>query len=820
MPTQKDILARQYLELARQREEGAFTYVRKGPAAGPEVAAASERSNWNVTAADIPRIEAALADDSPFTDKAIETEESSLKQINDAVQRMRRNDVSKYNHVPQFLREYYGRKALIEVFGSADEFPPLTEELKRKLDRMTLRPEFRDAIARLIEREAVDRNGESAVPQLRAYDTYLNERMLADTLAPVSPEEAGRIRQKYPGQQGEKMLADNADRQRFIAKSLFLAQLGRMDIIDEDESRHPYRGSVAELFSHGSRVAFSLPYGEKAKQDLVYDAWRKNALDTGVMFKGRFASHELHRRRVDVNGYQDGQFKEIRIRWKDQLKRGQVYKKVTTYFGNYGMNIPLGGMGKPFNGGDCVDDRGSFGHLYMRTRKGDPEHCGVILMGFENAQPKKESCIGQLHNFKAISHDLSSFYSTKNTLGKTIGGREADLTHLSAEDLTGALNQFELGYRTLQERAKTDPKAAGQLNRLNQALCGSRLPARELANLMTSLGMGRDNALRCVRSARSPQDADYSKKGAFYNAEMYEVDRSLVREPDPGMPSAVRSGPAKQAGAPIPQKSADRYQSYIEKRLKPGAPRTRKELADDFSRILAANLLKEKNKKYDLTTIEHIAKLLRGHLALDALKAVDLAGAMQSEETVKNKSLELRDKLYRVPANSEMTYCMSMKRLLKNMVDPTGHSEAYQKLYQNVKNASQLKQALPWKDPDKRASALMEANLRIMESVKAYISGKESSRSTLRGVNTFDSALDAAACVQRFVPGVKLLTDTLIEGINSKRKPQERLAADALSKEYGRGVNRNEIKSWDELKAVKGSPAAPGRNADAALRGI
>ena len=79
------------------------------------------------------RIEAALAEDRPFTDKAVETEESSLEQINDAVQRMQRGDVSKYNHVPQFLREYYGRKALIEVFGSADEFPPMTEELARRL---------------------------------------------------------------------------------------------------------------------------------------------------------------------------------------------------------------------------------------------------------------------------------------------------------------------------------------------------------------------------------------------------------------------------------------------------------------------------------------------------------------------------------------------------------------------------------------------------------------------------------------------------------------------------------------------------------------
>lgn len=820
MPTQKDVLARQYLELARRRAEGAFTFVRKDTAAGPPDASAWERNNWNVTAADMAGIEAALADDRPFTDSAIETEESNLYQINDAVRKMQRGDVSRYNHVPQFLREYYGRKALIEVFGSADEFPPMTEELAKKLDRMTVRPEFRDAISRLIDRGAVDKNGNSIVQQLRSYDSYLNQRMLSDTLKPVSEAEAGRIRQKFPGEAGEKMLADNADRQRFIAKSLFMAQLGRMDVIEEDGSRHPYHGATAELFSHGSRVAFSLPPGEQAKQDLVYDAWQKNACDTGVMFKGRFASHEMHRRQVDADGNAAKNFEEIRIRWKKQLKRGQVYKKVTTYFGNYGMNIPLGGMGKPFNGTDCVDDRGSFGHLYIRTRKGDLQRCGAILMGFENAQPKKESCIGQLHNFKALSHDLSSFYSTKTTVGKPIGGRETDLTHISPEDLAGALDQFELGYQTLQERAKTNPAAVKQLKQLNQKLCGKRLTALELANLLTSLGMEKKNAVRCVSTARSSRDADYTKNGPAYRRDMQTLDPRDVNDPAPDMPNAVRSEQKKQAAAALSQKDADRYQTYIEEHLRGKGSHTREGLVSDLSKVLSAHYLKEQNKVYSKDTIERIAKVFRSHLALDRQKPEELLQALQSENAAKAESLKLRDKLYKVPQGNEITYCRSMKKLLRNMVDPKGHSEAYQQLYQNVKKAAELEQSLHWKDPIQRSAALMEANLNILNAVDAYTEGKESSRKTLKGVNTFDSALDAAACVQRFVPGAKDRNEALLDRINRERKPQEKLDANAFTKEYGRGVNRNNIKSWEELESVKGSPAVPGKNVEPRLPGV
>ena len=47
------------------------------------------------------------------------------------------------------------------------------------------------------------------------------------------------------------------------------------------------------------------------------------------------------------------------------------------------------------------------------AKKGNNERCGSILIGFENAAPRKVSCIGQLHNYKAVSHDMSPFYSGK-----------------------------------------------------------------------------------------------------------------------------------------------------------------------------------------------------------------------------------------------------------------------------------------------------------------------------------------------------------------------------------------------------------------------
>lgn len=806
MPSPKDNLARKFLDLEKRRTEGEFTALWRENN-DPYGVSVAERNNWNVAAADMEEIADALRDPQPFRYSKLETEESTLDQINDAVRRMEAGDVSKYNHLPQFLREYYGRRAMAEVFGPNLELPPLDENLKAQLNQMTVRPEFRDALTRLIVRNAVDSNSRPIVDRLREYETYLNGRMLADTINPVSEEEANRIRQKYPGEKGEKMLADNLDRQCFIAKSLFMTQLGRIDLTEEDGSRHPYHGSVAELFSHGSRVAFNLPHGEKADQDLVYDAWRKSALNSGVLFKGRFASHEMHRQQVDAEGNLEKPFSEIRLRWKKQLLRAQVYKKVTTYVGNYGMNIPMGGMGRRFNRTDAIDDQGSFGHLYVRTRKGDATHSGSILMGFENAQPKKESCIGQLHNFNAFSHDLSAFYSSRATFGMPIGGREANLSHMKPADLAGVLTQFELAYKTLQARSKTDPAAARKLTALNQTLCGSHLSAQKLANLMTSLGVEKRNAVRCVNAARNPKDANYTAHARSYRRDLYEVEPDKVNEPDPDMPKATLPGRQYRQTQPLTERGRDKYQRFINKNLQTENNEPRKNLVAKLSRVIAAHYLKELNKPFDSNMIDKWANYIRNAYAIDRQKTEDITAALSGEDAARHKGIEMRDRLYRVPADRESDYCDSMKRLLNSMVDPKGHSEAYQKLYQCVKSAAHIGESLSWRDPDQRASALMEANLHIIDAVNDYTSGKERTRSTLKGINTFDSALDAAACVQRFVPGVRLRTDTLIADINKARKPQERLAADALTTQYGKGVNRNAIDSWEKLAAVKNPPA-------------
>ena len=99
--------------------------------------------------------------------------------------------------------------------------------------------------------------------------------------------------------------------------------------------------------------------------------------------------------------------------------------------------------------------------MYIRAKKGNNERCGAILIGFENAAPQKESCIGQLHNFKAVSHDMSPFYSGKTSIGSTNNGREVDLAGFKPKEL--------------QIMAENDERAAKRLKNINKKLCGKHM---------------------------------------------------------------------------------------------------------------------------------------------------------------------------------------------------------------------------------------------------------------------------------------------------------------------------------------------------------
>ena len=493
-----------------------------------------EKHNWNLTPMDIRDITEILSEDDekPFKTEIVKSKNSSVAQCNDAVLRMKAGDCSKFNHLPPFMREYFGKIAFEKVFNNLNILPD-ADEIKDTLEENIYRPEFRYAITKLIERNAMDKEGRAIANTLRNYDRYMNKRMFASILDPVSEENAMRLREKHH-EKADTLLEENKEKQAFLAKNLFMTQLGRIDIKREkkendQEDIEPFDDNITELMAHGSRIMYILPPGEETDQEVLLDEWKGKALKSEVIDEGRFASHDMHRRHVDDDGNMTKPAEEIQIKWMRQLKKGELNKKLATYSDNYGFDVPMGGLGREFNKKDCVDGEGTFGHAYIRSKKGEKNRCGAILMGFENSSPGKESCIGQMHDFKAVSHDISPALTDKTNVGAKIGGREVDLTNFKASELTDLLRRFDAGYRELQSSAVINPRAARKLKKINDKLCGKYMSALDLANLMTSLGMEKDFAIKNSQQGRLVRNVKYTK--GVHSVDKYLIqDETKVRE--------------------------------------------------------------------------------------------------------------------------------------------------------------------------------------------------------------------------------------------------------------------------------------------------
>lgn len=536
---------------------------------------------WFLNDEELRTIEEMLKRQDTF-EMEIKDKESTPKLRNEAVRRMQKNgDFSMYNHIPPVLREYYGRKSLQAFFNGIKDFsmengsfPALNDAIKKMLKGRTRDPIFRNAINMLISRKVKSKEGEESWKRLVEYDEYMNQQLLIQTLEPVENKDDTAIRIKFveksmiKGQDdGTTMLDNNKIKQRHLAKYLFMMQLGRFDMTvtgkDKKKTVSMFDKNVSEAVAHGARVGIVLPPGNKAQQDKMFGRWQGDA--ENVMFS-RFATHDIHRAKVDQNKKIIKQFEEVKLNGKKANKwayffKGKKSEKPTSYMNNYGMNLALGGLGRTFNKDDRIDDQGRFGHLYQRVVMGDEGICGGILFGIENSAPKGlnfikhmaggyagVSSIGEKHNSDAVTHKTSAFYSLQDNYGDRYDGRTVNLANLTPEEFDGIMEDFENKYRTLQNEASAIVTSNGggaernraferrkaakeELNRLNGILTGRILTAKELFNLLKYLGRSGNEARHLVNKARSTMNAKEE-------SQKYSGDMTIVS--DEYKPGAIR----------------------------------------------------------------------------------------------------------------------------------------------------------------------------------------------------------------------------------------------------------------------------------------
>lgn len=421
--------------------------------------------------------------DTVLSEDEISDLDSSLENIPDKYKEDFRlaqsNNYSKFNSLAPYLKNYLGAKKMQEFKQKCGENAPLNDVTKKFLEENAMDGAFRVAVSSY---KHIDENANK-------YEVYMNEYLLVKTLTPPSEEEKRNVINRLGDEkEAEKVLNKNIEKQLIMAKTLFMAHLGKYDLKETETTSVEYKGSIAETIVHGGRTNFILPYGGyQAKMMKSYTGPdpKKNA---GL--EGRFAAtHYSSSRKVN----DDGTLKKDSI--EEKPKRYEVNK---IFSRQYGMNVAVGGIGSIGPDKKAILNDGTAGHMYIRKKIGDSKTCGSLLIGFESAATGKTSFTGHNHNMFAKSSKQSAFMADKFGQGIKTDGRTVDLSGLDSETFTQIMEQFDKCYREMQGQNSSKEKLA----KFNALLSGNKMSVDQLKNSLIEIGMDKYLVERSVVRAR------------------------------------------------------------------------------------------------------------------------------------------------------------------------------------------------------------------------------------------------------------------------------------------------------------------------------
>ena len=389
-------------------------------------------------------------------------------EYKNAFEMAKNGNFGKFEKLPHLLRNYLGA---IELKKFRDKFGPEPSiedaEVSKYLKNNAMNAALRAGIS-------AEKNADATKEYARALDSHMNKILMQMTMMP-------------PGEPANE--AGNMAKQLVIAKTMLLMQIGKYDLLSKNGLSRELDVPVYETLVHGNRANFILPGGKDS--NLVIDAFmgQNNGADAGIE-KRTAATHSASLRKLDQNGVITSETKE-----------SKTFSPFKVFSNQYGMNIAVGGLGSNGPDGKAILGNGEAGHMYMRAEKGDSKHCGSLLIGIEGSAPGASNYLGNSHGIRAKSAKQSAFLADKSIAGKKIGGRQIDLSGVSAAELSGLLNEFSQKYASLQGQANT-AEGREKLSKVNGMLMGKHMDARSLAELFGTLEMAGEKLPEVISKAR------------------------------------------------------------------------------------------------------------------------------------------------------------------------------------------------------------------------------------------------------------------------------------------------------------------------------
>ncbi len=383
-------------------------------------------------------------------------------------ERASNGDYSRFEKVGRVMRNYLAVKFMEEKGFINGNTPDVTQKM---LEENAMNPAFRLGISQLSHSE-----DPAVTATFRGYDDQMNAHIMRQTLKPMSARQIQKVKEMFPkGDQARQEILKNVEKQVLIAKTLFMAHIGKTQIREEGRDPREPECSVAGMMAHCSRAAYVFP---PAQGDWL------PAMMTSVIGLDMGAAAGVYGRSMATHSVENGakisDFKE---------------KKQPSARHQYGMDVAIGGLGNDGiqgKGGvpQTLKNDGSCGHMYMRVDPGNARTTSSILIGFESDSPSAASNQqGHTHTIRATPEYMSSFLGQReDEIGNKYGGRIIDCTGYEPDVLTHMLNGFTKYYRSMLLSSLSDPELAARIDEINQSLCGKMMNADELKRTMGNLG--------------------------------------------------------------------------------------------------------------------------------------------------------------------------------------------------------------------------------------------------------------------------------------------------------------------------------------------
>lgn len=425
--------------------------------------------------------------ETPLTKEELSLVSSFAQNIPDkykeGFERVQRGDYSQFEKMPIFLRNYFGALEVENFYKRFSSNVSLdNKDVCAYLRENAMKPDFRAGIS-----AAKNSSSPKDAAFASAADSYMSRYLMTKTMLPPTEQEVKALEETVGAEEAERERTQNYQRQLIMAKTLFLAQVGKYEVGNKYGIRGQLTDPVYETLVHGSRTNFILGNDEETK--LVFDAYlgKDMGKEAGVT-KRMAATHTVTPRTFDQNQ-----------KITSETKESKTYLRA--FSNQYGMNVAVGGLGTKGVNGKVISGDGTAGHVYMRLEKGDEKHCGSILFGIEGAEPGKDTLVGHRHNLLGKGAKQTPFLSDKGVIGEKVGGRQVDLSGIHSVALARLLSEFSTHYSKLQQAPNT-PQNREKLERVNNMLMGKPMEREQFTDLFSDLEIEAQDLINTISQAR------------------------------------------------------------------------------------------------------------------------------------------------------------------------------------------------------------------------------------------------------------------------------------------------------------------------------